>query len=516
MSVLSVPNTFVPAATILSGQVNANFSSIVAWATTQQGLTINPLSVPGVGVTGKWPDQVLTVGTVVSNNFASWRAAVTAIGTATHLWALSDPTGTVAVDAIGASNGTYVGGPTLGAPLLRQSGVGLVGNQYVTFPAAELPATAPWSFEAYASSGSGAGYIVSTANVGLVQNDTTHAVAIAQNPAVAIPCGTYANETQFGVDSIGNVWIATSSTNIAQISQRGTVLQNITVPADTTRNNVFVDSSNNVWVTQTANNQVLKYSSAGAPLLTLSNLLLNPVASVVDSLGNIYVLSNNTIRKFPPTGGASTLVSIPGPAAALAIAIDSVNNLYISSQNPTNTVYKYTTAGGAATATFAYSTAPGNLFTVGSTLYALTGTALYSVPTSGGSPALAFSTTLIVGTSDSAGGIYLVNTATAPYNVYRYTPGFATPQAAGLTLVAPTPNHYVVTYDGATLRLYIDGAFSGSALANNIMVGLGNPMTVGTNTNALGTNLFQGTVGNIVTYSTALTGAQISSIYNAI
>ena len=532
MSVLSVPNTFVPAATILSGQVNANFSSIVTWAATQQGLTIGAGSIGSAGVTGKWPDQVLNIGTIVSNNFTSWRAAVTAIGTATHLWALSDSSGTIAVDAIGSSNGVYVGGPTLGAPLLRQNGVGLSGTgQYVTFPGIELPAAAPWSIECYAAyTGASSGYVISSSELQILE---ATASAITTTTALggsspASPTLSFTPVGQLGNIAVDNAGLIYSNTSAASIvrryTQSGTLASTVTLSAPTGASSgaIAVDTTNNIYIADAVSFAAYKYSAAGLLLVTYTTGS-TCFGVAVDSSGLVYTLdSGGNVRRFANAGGAQTL-SITPPTVCQSLGVDTSGNIYVHS-NTVASVYKYGSTGTllntfpvVSSAGFSPNRtipvdATGSFWiayngTYGISKYSSAGTLLVTVPLN--------ATTYANGLAVDFGNNVYVNHNNPGTLIEKYSPTATTATLAYAFGASVQPNHHIVTYDGTTMRYFINGVMVGSSAAA-LVTNPGANLVAGAFAFPLGNAAFQGVLSNIVTYSSALTGAQISSIYNAI
>ena len=532
MSVLSVPNTFVPASTILSGQVNANFAAVVTWAGTQPGLTIGAGSIGSAGITGKWPDQVLNIGTIVANNFASWRAAVTAIGTATHLWALSDPTGTIAVDAIGFSNGTYVGGPTLGAPLLRQNGVGLSGTgQYVTFPSIELPASAPWSIECYAAyTGASSGYALSSSELQIVES-----TASAITTTAAVGGSSYASPTlSFNPgNTLGNIAVDNSGliysngvSVVRRSTQFGTVASTVTLSSPTGYSNggIAVDASGNMYIADNNVAAAYKYSSTGTLLVTYTTgAACNGVS--VDTSGLVYTIdSSGNVRRFANAGGAPTL-SITPTTPCVSLGVDTSGNMYVHSNSVAN-VYKYGPTGtllNTFPVLFATTTAgnfsipidaAGNFWiayssgtSYGIAKYSPTGTLLVNVPL--------VSATLARGLAVDFGSNIYLNHNNPGVLIEKYNPTATTTTLAYAFNASVQPNHHIITYDGTTMRYVLNGVMVGSSVAALVTNPAAN-LVVGALSFPVGNAPFQGVLSNIVVYSSALTGAQISSLYNAI
>lgn len=82
-----------------------------------------------------------------------------------------------------------------------------------------------------------------------------------------------------------------------------------------------IDSSNNVYIADTGNNEVRKITPGGV-ISTIAGKLKNPLAVAVDSKGNVYIADNgdNQIVQVNAAGTASTFATITG---VLAVAVDA-------------------------------------------------------------------------------------------------------------------------------------------------------------------------------------------------
>jgi sugar lactone lactonase YvrE len=159
---------------------------------------------------------------------------------------------------------------------------------------------------------------------------------------------------------------------------------------------VAVDSSSNVYVGDYGNNEIRKVTSAGvvttlagAPGPTNSGSadgtgasaqFTGPAGVAVDSSGNVYVADtgNNEIRKVTSTGVVTTLAGAPGEinygsadgigasaqfAGPTGVAVDSSGNIYVA-DTENNEIRKVTSAG--VVTTLAVSTNPGSADGTGS------------------------------------------------------------------------------------------------------------------------------------------------------
>jgi len=120
---------------------------------------------------------------------------------------------------------------------------------------------------------------------------------------------------------------------------------------------VAVDSSGNIYVVDTGNNRIQKFSSAGDYLSqfggfgTGNGKLRSPSAITLDSAGNIYVADtgNNRIQKFSSAGvyvsQFGTLGSGNGQfRSPSALALDSAGNIYVADTN-NHRIQKFSSAG---------------------------------------------------------------------------------------------------------------------------------------------------------------------------
>lgn len=118
---------------------------------------------------------------------------------------------------------------------------------------------------------------------------------------------------------------------------------------------VIVDNAGNVYIADTAHNQIVKVTPAGnasAVVVTgLTNALSAPEGLALDDSGNLYVADtgNNRIVLVTPAGTGS-VVDLGGVtlASPRGVALDASNNLYFADTDD-NRIVKLP-AGGAAAA----------------------------------------------------------------------------------------------------------------------------------------------------------------------
>src|SRR5258708_1196411 len=81
-------------------------------------------------------------------------------------------------------------------------------------------------------------------------------------------------------------------------------------------------------------------------------------------------------------------------------------------------------------------------------------------------------------------------------------------------LTAGATYHYVLTYDGSTVRAYLNGVQVGSGSGSGAVAASSLPVDIGKNP-AYSSDLLQGAVDEVAIYSQALSGARVSAHYAA-
>jgi sugar lactone lactonase YvrE len=182
------------------------------------------------------------------------------------------------------------------------------------------------------------------------------------------------------VDSTGNVYVADAGNDeIREITPAG-VVSTLAGSADQPGSSngtgtaaefadptgVAVDSAGNVYVADTANQEIRKISPTGV-VTTLAGYagqlgstngtgsaarFYDPDGVAVDSAGNVYVadFGNEEIRKITPSGVVTSLAQLQGLQAAepLGVAVDNVGNVYVTGNAIVDgIIYKISPAGVA-------------------------------------------------------------------------------------------------------------------------------------------------------------------------
>lgn len=185
-------------------------------------------------------------------------------------------------------------------------------------------------------------------------------------PAGVVTTFAGANGTTFNgpagvaVDSAGNVYVADENNNeIEMITPAGVVS---VFAGSTTAGNangtgtgakfnapkgIAIDSSGNLWVADSGNDNIREITVPGAVVTTYAGTgsagnangngtsasFNNPVGLAVDSSGDLYVadFGNNEIRKIDSTDAVTTFVpASAGLSGPYGVALDSGGNLYVT------------------------------------------------------------------------------------------------------------------------------------------------------------------------------------------
>jgi len=163
--------------------------------------------------------------------------------------------------------------------------------------------------------------------------------------------GQFNEPTSVAVDKNGNVYVADTNNNrIQKFDSNGTYLtqwgSNGTDPAlfEHARSpmhpyGVAVDSSGNVYVSDTGNDRVLKFGSDGSSITKWGGngngdgQLRAPNGITVDSSGYIYVVDtgNNRVQKFTPSGSyVAKWIGPQGTISLFGVAVDNSGAVYVT------------------------------------------------------------------------------------------------------------------------------------------------------------------------------------------
>jgi ligand-binding sensor domain-containing protein len=139
-----------------------------------------------------------------------------------------------------------------------------------------------------------------------VPTDTLHAaIQIAQHPGAQLGYQTQVHDLYSMVSATSPFQpILASAPNELSLSLNFTGGGGLS--SSSTTNSLAVDSSGNLWMTDTAGNKVIEWNNLGAPVtsnqgFTISSMS-SPDALAVDSAGNIWVCGGSTLTKLTNLG----------------------------------------------------------------------------------------------------------------------------------------------------------------------------------------------------------------------
>ncbi len=156
---------------------------------------------------------------------------------------------------------------------------------------------------------------------------------LAQPPTVLVPQG-FNSPQGVAVDGAGNVYIADTQN---QAVEKWSVADNtLTTLISSGLSGIFriaLDAGGNIYIADTENSQVEKWTVANGTMTTLVNSGLNQPSDVaVDSAGTVYIADtkNNTIKKWTAANQSLSTLPIGGLAAPLGVAVDAAGNVYVA------------------------------------------------------------------------------------------------------------------------------------------------------------------------------------------
>ena len=144
------------------------------------------------------------------------------------------------------------------------------------------------------------------------------------------------------LDSAGSMYVTDSGNNrVVKFSSSGVVLQvfNTSNPALFNPRGVALDSAGNVYVVDNSNNRVVKFSSSGMVLQVFNTnnpVLSNLYGVALDSAGNVFVTDtiNGCVVKFSSSGVVLQVFNTSDPVLAypFGVALDSAGNVYVTDE----------------------------------------------------------------------------------------------------------------------------------------------------------------------------------------
>ena len=141
------------------------------------------------------------------------------------------------------------------------------------------------------------------------------------------PTGTFSTPSASAIDSSGNVWVTNSGNNtvavVNAITSAPTILSGGSLNAPSA---IAFDARGNAWVPNKGNSSLSAFTSAGAGSVALTANLSSPSAVAIDGQGLIWVTnsSSNTVTSVSASGVSVTgsTVYATGGTTPVAVAIN--------------------------------------------------------------------------------------------------------------------------------------------------------------------------------------------------
>lgn len=155
------------------------------------------------------------------------------------------------------------------------------------------------------------------------------------------------------VDAAGNVYIGDSGDNAIKKWTRAN--NSLTTLVSTGLNNptaLAVDSAGSVYFDDTYSTSVKKWTAGSGNVTTLvSSLGFAPYGVAVDGAGNVYIddTGNNNIKELTADGGNLITLAVSGLFFSSGVAVDVAGNAYIGNSG-FGSIIKWTAANNTATA----------------------------------------------------------------------------------------------------------------------------------------------------------------------
>lgn len=227
--------------------------------------------------------------------------------------------------------------------------------------------------------------LVSDSNNNRIESFSNTGTYISQWGGLGTGNGQFNYCGAVAVDALGNVYVADSNNNrVEKFDHTGTYLTKwgTTGSGNGQFNGLFgvgVDGAGSVYTTEFNNNRVQKFSGAGVGAAQVPDLLLlqwgssgsgngqfdNPSGMATDAAGNVYVTdsNNNRVEKFTSAGAYLTQWGSSGSGnsqfnAPASVATDAAGNVYVLDVGNSR-VQKFSAAGAYLTQWGSFGTGNG-------------------------------------------------------------------------------------------------------------------------------------------------------------
>ncbi len=153
---------------------------------------------------------------------------------------------------------------------------------------------------------------------------------------------SFSNPRSVAVDSFYNIYIANDNT-VYKYDFEFNILSDPYLSGYDYIRDMYIDTSNNLFITDESANKVDKYNSSGLLQLSIHSNLDSPRCTVVDSSNNIYIANynNDSIIKYDSTGTNILATFKNNLEFDDNIAVDGSGNIYTMDNEY---VYKYDTS----------------------------------------------------------------------------------------------------------------------------------------------------------------------------
>lgn len=167
------------------------------------------------------------------------------------------------------------------------------------------------------------------------------------NPTIALAGAGLSTPLGIAVDGSGNVYVADSANNrIAKWSPANQALTTLVSAGLKSPSGVAVDSSGNLIIADAGNLSVKKWTASTQSVTTLVGSGLSGILGVaVDAAGNVYIgdAGNHVVKLWTASTQTVTTIINKTVVGPLALSLDASGNLYIA-DNLTHSIYKWTAA----------------------------------------------------------------------------------------------------------------------------------------------------------------------------
>ena len=368
------------------GTVTGSSTNVSPTSTTTYTLTAT--NSAGATATAKTSVTVTVASGPVISSFLATPSTVTS-GTSSLLsWTVTNAT-TLSIDnGIGTLTGTSVNVTPTATTTYTLTATSAAGTATAKATVTVAPPPTISSFVATPSSiTSGAASVLSWTVTNATTLSINNGVGTVTGTSVPVAPTATTTYTLTATNSAGTIATSTATITVVVPGQlallAGTVgYQGSTPTFDNPAGNA-VDSSGNVYVVDTGSNTIEKVTPAGVVTTFAGSGLTGsldgtgtaatfnkPMGIAVDTSNNLYVTdtNNQTIRKITPGGVVTTLAGYPGVGGTtdgtgsaatfsypVGIAVDTVGNLFVTEDPTSNKPIRKITSSGVVTTLTGFS-----------------------------------------------------------------------------------------------------------------------------------------------------------------